>query len=110
MRSTPILRCFTVFTIDVQSMLHNLHEEVSCSVCMTKFTDPKQLPCLHSFCLHCLQGIQQTSGIRETISCPECRHNFRIPGDGDQQQKQELQQQIYLYPNLKKMRLQNEDR
>ena len=69
--------------MDIQTLLHNLHEEVSCSVCMTKFTDPKQLPCLHSFCLHCLQRIQQTSGIRENISCPECRQNFRIPGSGD---------------------------
>ena len=69
--------------MDIQTLLHNLHEEVSCSVCMTKFTDPKQLPCLHSFCLHCLQRIQQTSGIRENISCPECRQNFRIPGGGD---------------------------
>ena len=69
--------------MDIKTLLHNLHEEVSCPVCMTKFTDPKQLPCLHSFCLHCLQRIQQTSGIRETISCPECRKNFRIPGDGD---------------------------
>ena len=74
---------FPTLIMDIQTLLHNLHEEVSCSVCMTKFTDPKQLPCLHSFCLHCLQRIQQTSGIRETISCPECRQNFRIPGDGD---------------------------
>ena len=86
-----VLRCvqletvslFPTLIMDIQTLLHNLHEEVSCSVCMTKFTDPKQLPCLHSFCLHCLQRIQQTSGIRETISCPECRQNFRIPGDGD---------------------------
>ena len=69
--------------MDIQTLLHNLHEEVSCSVCLTKFTDPKQLPCLHSFCLHCLQGIQRTSGIGETISCPECRQKFRIPGGGD---------------------------
>ena len=69
--------------MDIQTLLHNLHEEVSCSVCMIKFTDPKQLPCLHSFCLHCLQRIQRTSGIRETICCPECRQNFRIPGSGD---------------------------
>ena len=74
---------FPTLIMDLQTLLHNLHEEVSCSVCMTKFTDPKQLPCLHSFCLDCLQRIQQTSEIRETISCPECRQNFRIPGDGD---------------------------
>ena len=38
---------------------------------------------MHSFCLHCLQRIQATSGIRDTILCPECRGNFAIPGNGD---------------------------
>ena len=39
--------------MDLQTLLHNLHEEVSCSVCMSPFTDPKILPCFHTFCLHC---------------------------------------------------------
>ncbi|XP_068747061.1 E3 ubiquitin-protein ligase TRIM71-like [Montipora capricornis] len=69
--------------MDIKAFLDNIHEHVCCPVCMTRFTNPKQLPCLHSFCLHCLQRIQQTSGIRDTISCPECRQNFRIPGNGD---------------------------
>ncbi|XP_068710901.1 E3 ubiquitin-protein ligase TRIM56-like [Montipora foliosa] len=69
--------------MDIKAFLDNIHEHACCSVCMTRFTNPKQLPCLHSFCLHCLQRIQQTSGIRNTISCPECRQNFRIPGNGD---------------------------
>ncbi|XP_068730048.1 E3 ubiquitin-protein ligase TRIM71-like [Montipora capricornis] len=69
--------------MDIKTFLDNIHEHVCCPVCMTRFTNPKQLPCLHSFCLHCLQRIQQTSGIRDTISCPECRRNFRIPGNGD---------------------------
>ena len=69
--------------MDIQTLLHNLPEEVSCSVCMCKFTDPKLLPCLHTFCLKCLSGIQRTSGIRGTILCPECRREVRIPGSGD---------------------------
>ena len=69
--------------MDIQTLLHNLHEEVSCSVCMTKFTDPKQLPCLHSFCLHCLEGIQRTSARQDEIACPECRRVFKIPGGGN---------------------------
>ena len=69
--------------MDIKAFLDNIHEHACCPVCMTRFTNPKQLPCLHSFCLHCLQRIQQTSGIRDTISCPECRQNFRIPGNGD---------------------------
>ena len=69
--------------MDIQTLLNNLHDEVSCSVCMCKYTDPKQLPCLHSFCLHCLNGIQRTSGRRDKIACPECRHEFNVPDNGN---------------------------
>ncbi|KAL9982215.1 hypothetical protein ACROYT_G011028 [Oculina patagonica] len=69
--------------MDVKTLLNNLHEEVSCSVCMNTFTDPKQLPCLHSFCLHCLQGILRTSGRHDIILCPECRRECKVPGSGN---------------------------
>ncbi|XP_078354367.1 E3 ubiquitin-protein ligase TRIM56-like, partial [Oculina patagonica] len=69
--------------MDIQTLLNNLHEEVSCSVCMDTFTDPKTLPCLHSFCLHCLNGIQRTSGRRDAIACPECRRETRVPTSGN---------------------------
>ena len=69
--------------MDIKTLLHNLHEEVSCSVCMCTFTDPKQLPCLHSFCLNCLNGIQRTSGVHGKIRCPECRKQFDIPRSGN---------------------------
>ena len=71
--------------MDIKTLLDNLHEEVSCSVCMCKFTDPKQLPCLHSFCLHCLNGIQRTSANLKVIACPECRQEFRVPESGNLQ-------------------------
>ena len=69
--------------MDIKTLPDNLHDEVSCSVCMCTFTDPKQLPCLHSFCLHCLNGIQRTSGVHGKITCPECRRQFQIPGSGN---------------------------
>ena len=69
--------------MDIQTLLNNLYEELSCSVCMCKYTDPKQLPCLHSFCLHCLNGIQRTSGRRDKIACPECRQEFNVPDNGN---------------------------
>ena len=69
--------------MDIKTFLDNIYEHVCCPVCTNSFTNPKLLPCLHSFCLHCLQRIQATSGIRDTISCPECRRNLTIPGNGD---------------------------
>ena len=68
--------------MDLQTLLHNLHEEVSCSVCMSPFTEPKILPCFHTFCLHCLNELQRTSGKHGEISCPECRRKFQVPGSG----------------------------
>ena len=69
--------------MDIKTFLDNIYEHVCCPVCFNRFTNPKQLPCLHSFCLHCLQRIQATSGVQDTILCPECRRNFTIPGNGD---------------------------
>ena len=68
--------------MDLQTLLHNLHEEVSCSVCMSPFTEPKILPCFHTFCLHCLNELQRTSGKHGEITCPECRRKFQVPGNG----------------------------
>ncbi len=69
--------------MDIKTLLNNLHEEVSCSVCMITFTEPKQLPCLHSFCLYCLEGILRTSGRRDIITCLECRIESRVPASGN---------------------------
>ena len=68
--------------MDLQTLLHNLHEEVSCSVCMSPFTDPKILSCFHTFCLHCLNELQRTSGKHGEITCPECLKKFQVPGSG----------------------------
>ena len=81
--NNPKFASFSDLGMDIKTLLDNLHDEVSCSVCMCTFTDPKQLPCLHSFCLHCLNGIQRTSGVRGKITCPECRRQFQIPGSGN---------------------------
>ena len=77
-----LLASFANSVMDLQTLLHNLHEEVSCSVCMSPFTDPKILPCFHTFCLHCLNELQKTSGKHGEITCPECRGKFQVPGSG----------------------------
>ena len=70
--------------MDIQTLLtDNFYKELICSMCMSEYTDPKRLPCLHSFCLHCLNGIQRTSGRRDKIACPECRQEFKVPDNGN---------------------------
>ena len=69
--------------MDIKTLLYNLREEVSCSVCSDIFTDPKHLPCLHSFCLHCLKQWHTTSHGRDTIRCPKCQAVSGVPESGD---------------------------
>ena len=69
--------------MDIKTLFDNLSEEVSCSVCMTTFTEPKILPCLHNFCLHCLNRILRTSGRHDIFACPECRKEVKVPSSGN---------------------------
>ncbi|KAK3610065.1 hypothetical protein CHS0354_032151 [Potamilus streckersoni] len=48
------------------------------SICLDGFTSPRQLPCLHSFCEHCLQDYitKKASSTDKTLvefMCPVCR-------------------------------------
>ena len=68
--------------MDVPTLMHNLKEEVSCSVCMQLYREPKQLPCLHIFCLECLNNIVRTSARHGKIKCPLCQIEVAVPERG----------------------------
>lgn len=52
-----------------------------CSICTDVFIDPRILPCIHTFCLKCIQLTGEQKNIRpgEKMSCPICREEFIIP-------------------------------
>ncbi|KAL9955295.1 hypothetical protein ACROYT_G036598 [Oculina patagonica] len=68
--------------MDVPTLMHNLKEEVSCSVCMQLYREPKQLPCLHIFCLECLNNIARISARHGKIECPLCKIEVAVPESG----------------------------
>ncbi|XP_064812391.1 nuclear factor 7, brain-like [Oncorhynchus masou masou] len=43
-------------------------EELTCSVCLSLFTDPVSLSCGHSFCRQCFTNFRRTQNL-----CPHCR-------------------------------------
>ena len=60
-----------------------LEEQLTCPVCLDHYTNPKTLPCLHSFCQDCLEGLPLDKK-NETyyLSCPTCRHCTELPEEG----------------------------
>ena len=65
------------------SAVVKLEEQLTCSVCLNLYTNPRTLPCLHSFCQQCLEGLpQDPQGDLYFISCPACRHRTQLPEQG----------------------------
>ena len=51
----------------------------TCEKCDNYYTDPRMLPCLHSFCLKCLEKELET---KDTLQCPECNEVVPLPENG----------------------------
>ena len=63
--------------------LLKLEEQLTCPVCLDLYTNPKTLPCLHSFCEACIERFpQDKEGETYYLSCPTCRHHTELPGGG----------------------------
>ena len=70
--------------MDVQQLFTSLKKEAECPLCLETVKDPKTLPCLHSFCLRCIDkhaGYAKKK-LEATIKCPVCQACFQIP-EGD---------------------------
>src|SRR6218665_4208187 len=68
------------------SALMQLTEMTECCICLKTFTDPRMLPCIHTFCFQCLKDIvdKLDKKRRYEIQCPMCRKKFTLPKDGVQ--------------------------
>ena len=56
-------------------------ETTECPICKEEIQNPRLLPCIHSFCLKCLEEYCSSSGSLpgDKLPCPECRTEFEIP-------------------------------
>ncbi|NXR64857.1 TRI59 protein, partial [Rhadina sibilatrix] len=65
--------------------MERLEEELTCAICCEIFSDPRVLPCSHTFCRPCLQGLLQPSHgspAGRRLSCPSCRALVAVPAAG----------------------------
>ena len=63
----------------MESLLKNLKEHVTCSICLDTYTKPKTIACLHTFCCECLERHALTSQKQGFYRCPECQAQICIP-------------------------------
>ena len=61
------------------SLVERLEKDIECSECHDMYTDPKTLPCLHTFCCHCLKQLaKRRKSNQEPIACPDCKTEINL--------------------------------
>jgi len=73
-----------LLTIAVQ-MASNVNQESSstiCKKCSKLYTDPRMLPCLHSFCKKCIESLVTQNDSKTVICCVVCETTCPISEKG----------------------------
>ena len=60
-------------------LVKNLKKQVTCSICLDTYTEPKTISCLHTFCCECLERHARVSQRQGKFRCPECQAEIDLP-------------------------------
>ena len=63
----------------MESFLRNLTKQVTCSVCLETYKEPKIISCFHTFCCECLEKHARVSQRHGKFRCPECQAEIHLP-------------------------------
>ena len=66
------------------SLAEGVNKELTCAICLGRYKHPKVLPCLHSYCKSCLEGLVKASQHHEKkqLTCPQCKELHNVPKQG----------------------------
>ena len=63
----------------MESFMRNLTKQVTCSICLETFKEPKIISCFRTFCCECLEKQARVSQRHRKFRCPECQAEIHLP-------------------------------
>ena len=63
----------------MESLLRNLNQHVTCSICLDTYNQPKTISCLHTFCCQCLENHARASHRQRKFRCPQYQAEIDLP-------------------------------
>ncbi|XP_069108279.1 tripartite motif-containing protein 5-like [Argopecten irradians] len=64
------------------AILRTVEDQITCTICLEVFQEPKALPCLHTFCKKCIYNYiietNHPNRRKKEYVCPICRRHVRI--------------------------------
>ena len=64
--------------------LSKLDSQLTCAVCLDRYTDPRTLPCAHNYCKDCISRlpVEQLDDGKQVVRCPSCRQAAQLGEKG----------------------------
>jgi len=59
-----------------------LDDITRCPICTEVYTDPRVLPCVHTYCLKCIEAWSRDKQSGDKLACPLCRKEFTLSSNG----------------------------
>ena len=59
-----------------------LDDITECPICTEVYTDPRVLPCVHTYCLKCIEAWSKDKQPGDEVACPLCRKDFTLSSNG----------------------------
>ena len=59
-----------------------LDDITECPICTEVYTDPRVLPCGHTYCLKCIEAWSKDKQPGDELACPLCRKEFTLTSNG----------------------------
>ena len=59
-----------------------LDDLTECAICTEVYTDPRVLPCIHTFCLKCIEAWSKDKQQEDKLFCPLCRKGVTLSSNG----------------------------
>ena len=72
----------TVSVAEASLLIKSIDDLTQCAICQETLSQPKLLPCFHTFCLDCLRKSFEDRQPGAEVSCPVCRGTVAVPDDG----------------------------
>ena len=68
-----------------KEFLSKLDTQLTCAICLERYKDPRFLPCQHTYCKKCIDGLPDLGSSwsePHVVRCPECRRAYQLSGRG----------------------------
>ena len=72
----------TMAAASTNLVLNEVEDITECPICTDRFCNPNMLPCCHMFCLKCIEQYGEGKKEGDTMPCPMCRTEFKVPTGG----------------------------